>query len=104
MSLIGAELSDDITVELGGRTTRSAPTPRARAAVESSVPWLTPTKVRIMVTSTAIASTLNSVRTGRWVRFAKISLFNTVVKSIPLHASPTPSPGNDAPEIRLRLY
>jgi hypothetical protein len=43
-----------------------------------------------MVTSTAIASTLNKVRTGRWVRFAKISLFNTIVKSIPLHASPLP--------------
>jgi hypothetical protein len=45
-----------------------------------------------MVTSTAIASTLNSVRTGRWVRFAKISLFNTVVKSTPLphHVRPAP--------------
>src|ERR1039458_7349547 len=30
-----------------------------------------------MPDSTAIASTLSSVRTGRWVRLAKISLFNT---------------------------
>jgi hypothetical protein len=30
-----------------------------------------------MVTSTAMASTLSMVRTGRWVRFAKISLFST---------------------------
>src|SRR5579871_3445623 len=35
-----------------------------------------------MVTSTAIASTLSRVRTGRWVRLAKISLFNTSLKSI----------------------
>jgi hypothetical protein len=36
-----------------------------------------------MVTSTAIANTLNSVRTGRWVRLAKISLFSTRIEFIP---------------------
>ena len=37
LSLIGAELSD-MTEEPGGRIMMSAPTPRARRAVPSSVP------------------------------------------------------------------
>src|ERR1017187_397422 len=96
LSVIGAELSEDITVEFGGRITTSAPTPRARSAFESSVPWLTPNSVRIMGTSTAIASTLSRVRTGRWVRLAKISLFNTSPKSNPTPPKmwPRPHPGS----------
>src|ERR1035441_4120614 len=82
-SLNGAPLRLDITDDPVGRTITSAPTALARFLVESSVPWLTPTSVRIMVTSTAIASTLSSVRTGRWVRLAKISLFSTALQSIP---------------------
>src|ERR1017187_361082 len=58
----------------GGRIIKSAPTPRVRRAVPSSVPKVTPTRVRIIATSTAIANTLRTVRTGRWARLESTSL------------------------------
>src|SRR6266851_258507 len=73
---MGAELSDDRAEDPGGRTRISAPVPRARRADSCSVPLLTPTNVRIIVTSTAMATTLRIVRTGLWARLAKMSLLS----------------------------
>src|SRR5512142_127480 len=55
----------------GGRMRMSAPVPLERAAMSPSTPRLTPTRVRISVTSTPIAITLSKVRTGRCFRFSK---------------------------------
>src|SRR5512143_954592 len=55
----------------GGRMMISAPVPRDRDAKSSSTPRLSPTRVRIIVTSTPIATILNKVRTGRCFRFSK---------------------------------
>src|SRR5512142_198800 len=55
----------------GGRMRMSAPVPRERAAMSLKTPRLTPTRVRISVTSTPIAITLSRVRTGRCFRFSK---------------------------------
>src|SRR6266576_3355503 len=52
-----------ITEEFGGRTRMSAPTPRLRLAESSSMPWLSPTSVRINVTGMAISSPLSRLGT-----------------------------------------
>src|ERR1700744_6133187 len=81
LSLTGEELRDESTDVPGGRKKMSAPVPRARRADSCNVPLLTPTSVRIMVTSTAMARMLNAVRTGRGARLAKVSLLSNQINS-----------------------
>ena len=80
LSLIGEELIVRADEAPGARTRISAPVPRARRADSCRVPLLTPTSVRIMVTSIAMARTLSNVLTGRCARLANVSLVsNTAI-------------------------
>ncbi len=49
-SFSGIRILNDRTLLLGGRIMISAPVPRRLAIISPSMPWLTPTKVRISVT------------------------------------------------------
>ena len=71
---MGAPLNARKTEAEGGCSMMSAPTPSMRLAVSCSMPLVSPTIMITSVTSTATASTLTSVRTGRCRTFLKTSL------------------------------